>query len=163
MKLQQLVEAQDGGLPLFANTIKKLKIAGAAKYLKKIGQPDFEAGVRAAKAGVSKGYWNYAAQAGMSAKINGDVSNLSWAVSSMKRVGPQDDFVENFGKSLIPILSQMEEANGYFKGIDAFNMAAQAVADFANGSTGDSLDRSLARAMMKRIGIAEYYGVKDAA
>lgn len=161
MKLQQLVEEQ-GGYPLFVSTIKKLKINDAMKYLKKVNLPAFETGVRAAKAGVPRGYWNYSAQAGSAAKVGGDLHNLAWAITKMKSFQTEDAFVNELGKKLIPVVSDMEEASSYFKGIDAFYMAAQAVANYAN-TAADSLNRSLARATMKKLGLAEYFGVKDAA
>jgi hypothetical protein len=161
MKLQHLVETADGGLPLFASTIKKLKIAGAMKYLKKIDSQSFEAGRKAVIAGVPKAYWNYASNAGTLTRIQNDITDLTWAVTALKRVGPEDAIVLSAGQKLIPLVSSIEDIGTYFKGIDAFNMAAQAVADYANTAT-DTLHKSIARAAMKRLGLAEYYGVKDA-
>lgn len=166
MKLQQIVEGNDS--TQFTLIMKALQTLGLDKSLKirtkHMDEQSVKAAVSAIKNNVTRGYWNYVGMAANAVKIGGDLSSLQWGLSSMERVNSAElPYIKNITKEIVSIYSKMENLRGLLKGMEATHLCLQEIAKFVQSSTERSFEKTVAKAVLKKLGVAEFYGVRDEA
>jgi hypothetical protein len=162
MKLHHLFEEESQ----YALIMKALKTLGLSKALAKRTKLMYEDAVvattMAIKNDVSVGYWGYVTSAANNAKIEGDLHNLNWALSSMRRVNPSElPIFKELSKEVASLDSKMEGIRDLLKGMDASWLVVQEIAKIAKDEKAESFNRTMARATLKKLGIAEKLGVTE--
>lgn len=166
MKLNQLLESQEPSE--FASVTKVIKALGLTAALKNRTKHMYEDGVRATtlaiRNGVKAGYWNYVSQGAGAAKLGGDLQTLSWALSSMERTNASEmSFIKEISKEVTSLFTKMDDINGLLKAMEATQLCLSEIAKAVKDTDREQLERTMARTVLKKLGVAEYFGVKDEA